>query len=138
MCLELQAERRQFCVAYRLPVLPLGLQTILKVVAVSSKGKEKAQLLADPIHGCCCLEAQALIDACDLVITVSNTTAHLAAALGKPTIVLLPNVDSLFWYWHRDSGTTPWYPNVRMFRRSDSGLWDDVIDAATLTLLGIQ
>ncbi len=80
----------------------------------------------------------ALIDACDLVITVSNTTAHLAAALGKPTIVLLPNVDSLFWYWHRDSGTTPWYPNVRMFRRSDSGLWDDVIDAATLTLLGIQ
>ena len=39
----------------------------LKVVAVSSKGKEKAQFLADPIHGCCCLEAQALIDACDLI-----------------------------------------------------------------------
>jgi predicted short-subunit dehydrogenase-like oxidoreductase (DUF2520 family) len=39
----------------------------LKVVAVSSKGKEKAQLLADPIHGCCCLEAQALIDTCDLI-----------------------------------------------------------------------
>lgn len=80
----------------------------------------------------------ALIEACDLIISVSNTTAHLSAALGKPTIVLLPNVDSLFWYWHRDSGTTPWYPTVRMFRRSDSGLWDDVIDAATLTLLGIQ
>lgn len=79
-----------------------------------------------------------LIDACDIVISVSNTTAHLAAALGKPTIVLLPNNDALFWYWHRDSGTTPWYPTVRLFRRSDSGLWEDVIDAATITMAGIK
>jgi len=79
-----------------------------------------------------------LIDACDIVISVSNTTAHLAAALGKPVIVLLPNNDALFWYWHRDSGTTPWYPTARMFRRSDSGLWEDVIDAATITMAGIQ
>jgi len=79
-----------------------------------------------------------LIDACDIVISVSNTTAHLAAALGKPVIVLLPNNDALFWYWHRDSGTTPWYPTARMFRRSDTGLWQDVIDAATITMSGIQ
>ncbi|MBZ0147984.1 MAG: tetratricopeptide repeat protein, partial [Pseudorhodoplanes sp.] len=32
----------------------------------------------------------ALITACDLVVTVSNTTAHLAGALGKETIVLVP------------------------------------------------
>jgi ADP-heptose:LPS heptosyltransferase len=80
----------------------------------------------------------ALINACDIVVTVSNTTAHLAAALGKPVIVLLPNLDCLFWYWHRDSGTTPWYPTARMFRRSDSGMWDDVVDAAAVTLVGIH
>jgi tetratricopeptide (TPR) repeat protein len=80
----------------------------------------------------------ALIDACDIVVTVSNTTAHLAAALGKPVIVMLPNNDALFWYWHRDSHTTPWYPSVRLFRRSDSGRWEDVIDAVALTLAGIQ
>ena len=80
----------------------------------------------------------ALIDACDIVVTVSNTTAHLAAALGKPVIVMLPNNDALFWYWHRDSHTTPWYPSARLFRRSDSGRWEDVIDAVALTLAGIQ
>jgi tetratricopeptide (TPR) repeat protein len=80
----------------------------------------------------------ALIDACDIVVTVSNTTAHLAAALGKPVIVMLPNYDALFWYWHRDSHTTPWYPSARLFRRSDSGRWEDVIDAVALTLAGIQ
>ena len=80
----------------------------------------------------------ALIDTCDIVVTVSNTTAHLAAALGKPVIVMLPNNDALFWYWHRDSHTTPWYPSARLFRRSDSGRWEDVIDAVALTLAGIQ
>jgi ADP-heptose:LPS heptosyltransferase len=79
----------------------------------------------------------ALIAACDIVVTVSNTTAHLAAALGKPALVMLPNNDSLLWYWHRDSHTTPWYPSVRLFRRSDTGRWEDVIDAVALTLAGI-
>ena len=79
-----------------------------------------------------------LIDACDIVVTVSNTTAHLAAALGKPVIVMLPNDDALFWYWHRNSVTTPWYPTVRLFRRSDTGRWEDVIDSVALTLAGIQ
>jgi tetratricopeptide (TPR) repeat protein len=32
----------------------------------------------------------ALIDACDVIVTVSNTTAHLAAALGKPVLLMLP------------------------------------------------
>lgn len=79
----------------------------------------------------------ALISACDIVVTVSNTTAHLAAALGKPTLVMLPNEDALFWYWHRGSSTTPWYPSARLFRRSDTGSWDGVIDAVALTLAGI-
>jgi len=80
----------------------------------------------------------ALIDACDIVVTVSNTTAHLAAALGKPVIVMLPNNDALLWYWHCESHTTPWYPSARLFRRSDSGRWEDVIDAVALTLAGIH
>ncbi len=76
----------------------------------------------------------ALIDACDLVLTVSNTTAHLAAALGKPTIVMLPDTPAQFWYWHRHVLTTPWYPSARLFRKSDTGSWDQVIDAVALTL----
>lgn len=78
-----------------------------------------------------------LISACDIVLTISNTTAHLAAALGKPVIVMLPGTDTLLWYWHRDQYTTPWYPTARLFRKSDTGDWNQVIDAAALTLAGV-
>lgn len=79
----------------------------------------------------------ALINACDIVVTVSNTTAHLAAALGKPTLVLLPQTSVVFWYWHRQGDQSPWYPSVRLFRKDDMGDWPGVIDAVTLTLAGI-
>jgi ADP-heptose:LPS heptosyltransferase len=34
----------------------------------------------------------ALVDACDLVITITNATAHISGALGKPTWLLLHQV----------------------------------------------
>lgn len=76
----------------------------------------------------------ALINACDIVLTVSNTTAHLAAALGKPVIVMLPNSPSLFWYWHRNRSNSPWYPSAVLLRQSISGQWDDVIETAQQAL----
>ena len=79
----------------------------------------------------------ALINACDIVVTVSNTTAHLAAALGKPTIVLLPQASVVFWYWHRKGDHSPWYPSVRLLRKEEIGDWPSVIDAVTLTLAGV-
>lgn len=79
----------------------------------------------------------ALIAACDIVLTVSNTTAHLAAALGKPVIVMLPDTPSLFWYWHGTDLKSPWYPTACLFRKSDTGSWEHVIDAVALTLAGI-
>lgn len=71
----------------------------------------------------------ALISACDLVVTVSNTTAHLAAALGKPVIVLLPWHTPL-WYWHLDDDTSPWYPSARLLRQARPGDWTAAINAA--------
>ncbi len=79
----------------------------------------------------------ALIDACDIVLTVSNTTAHLACALGKPTIVMLPATPALFWYWHTQGLKSPWYPSACLFRKADAGSWDPVVDAVALTLAGI-
>jgi len=69
----------------------------------------------------------ALIDACDIVVTVSNTTAHLAAALGKPVLVMLPFSPGLLWYWHVDREDSVWYPGARLFRQDSIGDWGGVI-----------
>ncbi len=76
----------------------------------------------------------ALISACDIVITVSNTTAHLAAALGKPVIVMLPESPSLFWYWHTDRSDSPWYPSAVLLRQTQVGDWTEVIATAQAAL----
>ncbi len=69
----------------------------------------------------------ALICACDVVVTVSNTTAHLAAALGKPVIVMLPYFAGVFWYWHEGREDSPWYPSARLYRQEHSDDWSDVV-----------
>lgn len=76
----------------------------------------------------------ALISACDIVVTISNVTAHIAAALGKPTLVMLPNSPSLFWYWHRDRTDSPWYPTAVLVRQNQPGEWQDVIETARAAL----
>lgn len=75
----------------------------------------------------------ALISACDVVITVSNSTAHLAAALGRPTLVLLAHHTPL-WYWHLDTAKTPWYPSVTLLRQQIAGDWTTPIASAVSQL----
>lgn len=59
------------------------------------------------------------IAACDLVISVDNTTVHAAGALGVPVWTLLP-YDG-YWRWHtNDCISTPWYPTMRLFRQDES------------------
>ncbi len=65
-----------------------------------------------------------LIDACDLVISIDNSTVHLSGALGKPTWILLPRVPD--WRWQLDREDSPWYPSVKLYRQSKYGEWDDV------------
>jgi hypothetical protein len=72
----------------------------------------------------------ALISACDLVLTVSNTTAHLAGALGKPTWVFAPHGHAKFWYWFKDRSDSPWYPHVRIRRQGQGQPWAETIASA--------
>lgn len=58
------------------------------------------------------------IAAVDLVITVSNTTAHLAGALGQEAWVLVPPLGpGSMWYWFSDGEDSPWYSSAKIFRR---------------------
>jgi tetratricopeptide (TPR) repeat protein len=59
----------------------------------------------------------AQITALDQVVTVSNVTAHLAGALGRPVWVLAPPAGkSRFFYLMAQGDGTPWYPAMRVFR----------------------
>ncbi len=58
---------------------------------------------------------------CDLVVTIDNTLAHLAGALGRPTWLLLHQSPSWRWLLGRDD--SPWYPSLRLFRQPARGDW---------------
>lgn len=76
----------------------------------------------------------ALISACDLVISISNTTTHIAGALGVPTWVMVPTGSGRLWYWGGQKSTTPWYPSVRILRQSQIGVWADVLSTVASDL----
>jgi tetratricopeptide (TPR) repeat protein len=66
-----------------------------------------------------------LISQLDLLISVDTAVAHLAAAMGKPTWVLLAHAPD--WRWQLDRDDCDWYASVRIFRQSEPGGWDAVI-----------
>ncbi|SBO44987.1 tetratricopeptide repeat protein [Cyanobium sp. NIES-981] len=63
----------------------------------------------------------ALIAACDLVVSISNTTVHLAGTLGTETWVLLEHVPD--WRWGLRGTASLWYPSVSLFRQQRAGDW---------------
>ncbi|MCA3575300.1 MAG: tetratricopeptide repeat protein [Aestuariivirga sp.] len=71
----------------------------------------------------------AAIDACDVVLTTSNVTAHLAGAIGKPAAVLVPSGSGRIWYWH-EGPSSPWYPSLRLFSQADNRDWSQAIHQA--------
>jgi tetratricopeptide (TPR) repeat protein len=77
----------------------------------------------------------ALIQACDVVITTSNSTAHLAGALGKTTLLLLPSGKGQLWYWAEINGTIPWYPSIQTFRQKEITNWSSALQSLQLRLI---
>lgn len=69
----------------------------------------------------------AQIAAMDLVVTIDNSTAHLAGALGVPVWVLLPFAPD--WRWLMEREDCPWYPTMRLFRQPALGDWQSVMDS---------
>jgi Flp pilus assembly protein TadD len=68
----------------------------------------------------------AQIAALDMVVTIDNSTAHLAGALGVPVWVLLPSAPD--WRWLQACEDSPWYPTMRLFRQSVRGEWQSVVE----------
>jgi tetratricopeptide (TPR) repeat protein len=64
-----------------------------------------------------------IIKSCDFIITCSNTIAHLAGALNKLTILILPFGFGRLWYWQELSDNCYWYSSVHIFRQEKYGEW---------------
>ena len=71
-------------------------------------------------------DTAALISCLDLIISVDTSTAHLAAAMGKPVWIL--NRYDNCWRWLEEGDHTLWYPTARLYRQKISGEWDTVLD----------
>ena len=61
----------------------------------------------------------------DLIISVDTSVAHLAGALGRPTIILLSAWPDWRWGLGRDQDV--WYPNTRLLRQSKLNDWQSVL-----------
>lgn len=61
----------------------------------------------------------------DLCICPDTMVAHLSAALGRETWIMLH--ESCDWRWPAAGRQTFWYPTVRLFRQSVPGNWHGVV-----------
>ena len=68
----------------------------------------------------------------DLFITVSNSTAHLAAALGVNTWIIKPMNHAVLHYWNQPTNKTPWYPDVTLYEYKNS--WSTTIKKINVDL----
>ena len=66
----------------------------------------------------------ALIEVCDLVVSIPNVTVHLAGSLAKETWVLLPYVANFWWLLERTDSV--WYPSLKLYRQPTLNDWDSV------------
>jgi len=132
--------RRRLALSALLPLLRLpGAQFVdlqygdhaAEIAALAASGGE---LLHDPaIDPWADLDGfAAQIAALDLVITIDNSTAHMAGALGVPCWAMLPHPPE--WRWLLQRTDSVWWPSLRLFRQSAPGDWAPVIDRLTLSL----
>jgi hypothetical protein len=70
-------------------------------------------------------DTAALIECLDLVISVDTSTAHLAAAQGKP--VWLMSRSDACWRWLFDRTDSPWYPTLTLYRQRRDDDWPYVL-----------
>lgn len=78
-------------------------------------------------------DTAALIENLDLVISVDTSTAHLSAALGKPTWIL--NRFDNCWRWLMNRDDSPWYKSVKLYKQPLHGDWETVLSLAKEDLM---
>ncbi|MDP5240597.1 hypothetical protein Q9Q94_13715 [Uliginosibacterium sp. 31-16] len=74
-------------------------------------------------------DTAAVIDVLDVIVAIDCSVAHLAAALGKRVLVLVPA--SIDWRWQIGDDHQPWWPTSQTFRSAVPAKWKDAVSALT-------
>lgn len=77
--------------------------------------------------------AQAMLQL-DAIVSVDTAPAHLAAALGRPTLLLLNEPSAVRWMQER--ADSPWYPSMRLLRKGAPDSWEGLVKRAMYELHG--
>lgn len=80
-------------------------------------------------------DTAAAIENLDLVITVDTSVAHVSAALGKKTWILLEFASD--WRWLTNTDKSYWYNSVKLFRQKEFCDWNGVIEEVVSELKNI-
>lgn len=84
----------------------------------------------DPLYD---MDRQAAqVAALDAVVSIDNTTVHLAGALGVPTYALLPLNPN--WRWGLEEGPSYWYPSVKRVRNRELNDWSAALASVAAQL----
>lgn len=76
-----------------------------------------------------------IINACSFIISSSNTVAHLAGRLLKPTHLLVPFSTARLFYWRLDeSGRCVWYPSIQILDLKSNEKWSEGVARLTAQL----
>ena len=78
-------------------------------------------------------DTAAVIAQLDAVIAVDTAVAHLAGAMGKPLLLLLPFAADFRWL--RERRDSPWYPTARLYRQPEFGDWASVVATVSQDLM---
>lgn len=101
---------------------------VQKEIAISDldylKRNKKIFFLGDDIQSF--NDTAAILESMDLVVSVDTSLIHLAGAMGKNAILLLPFVPE--WRWLLDRSDSPWYKSIQILRQRERGDWKSVID----------
>jgi len=81
-------------------------------------------------------DTAALCSLMDLVVSVDTSVAHLSAALGKETLILLPFAPD--WRWMLERSDTPWYPSVKLLRQNRANDWKSVLIELNQILINFE
>ncbi|MBC8750744.1 MULTISPECIES: tetratricopeptide repeat protein [Paraburkholderia] len=95
------------------------------------RDEDQAALASSPIrsvgeHLSDFADTAALTQLMDCVVSVDTSAAHLAGALGRPLIVMLPHTPDFRWLLERED--SPWYPTARLYRQPEAGKWAPVVE----------